>query len=676
MVENDIVRQTFEVFLLIGVTAAANPLYSPNRTVYVAFLLSAFLPFTIWLMLQGGIFIILGCLAIIYMLIMGIISFYSNNLLTKSLYLRFENISLVDNLSNAKNTLELRTQELELSLSLVQATLESTTDGILVVNLEKKVESFNKKFIEMWKIPKQLTEENDDDKLIAYVLDQLVDPVEFVNKVEKLYASKIIESFDEILFKDGRIFERYSKPQMIGNKCVGRVWSFRDVTGRKLLEAELYNQANFDLLTGLPNRVLVRDRLSQAILYAERSKLQVAVLFLDLDRFKAINDTLGHMHGDKLLGLAAKRLSECVRVNDTVSRVGGDEFLIILTLMNEEKNTIEIARKCLKALNEPFLIQGHKFSISVSIGISFYPRDGIDAETLIRNADIAMYHAKELGRNNFQYFTQEMNEKVQARLKVENYLRNALTQNELYVLYQPIVNLTTMRIVGAEALMRWNHPQLGSILPTDFISVAEESGMIVSMGEWILKIACQQMSEWRKQKLDILYVSVNLSARQFKQANLHEKIQIILKETELNPGSLAVELTESVIMDDIEENIKSLNKMKKMGIMIAIDDFGIGYSSLNYLKKLPVDKLKIDISFIKDIMLSVDGAAITAAIIALANKLNLEVIAEGVEDQEQLNFLIKHECDEVQGFYFSEPLDKEAFTQLLIENPKIKPPTV
>lgn len=672
MVQNDMVRQTFEVFLLIGITAAANPLYSPNRKVYAVFLLPAFLPFVFWLMLQGGIFIILACLAIIYIGIMLAISFYSNNLLVKSLYLLFENTSLVESLSSAKNSLEMRTQQLELSLSLVQATLESTTDGILVVDLAKKVESFNKQFIDMWRINEQLIEDNDDAKLINFVLDQLVDPVEFVNKIEKLYSNPLAESFDEIHFKDGRIFERYSKPQMVGDRCVGRVWSFRDVTGRKLLESELYNQANYDLLTGLPNRILVLDRLSQAILYASRSKLQVAVLFLDLDRFKVINDTLGHTHGDTVLGLTAERLEQCVRSNDTVSRLGGDEFLIILTLVHDEKNTIEVVRKCLAALKEPFLIEGHKFSVSGSIGISFYPRDGTDAETLIRNADIAMYHAKALGRNNFQYFTQDMNEKVQTRLKIENYLRNALTQNELFVLYQPIVSLTTKRIVGAEALIRWNHPQLGSILPTEFISVAEESGMIVPIGEWVLKVACEQMREWKKQGLDILYVSVNLSSRQFKQANLFETINTVLNETQLNPAFLAIELTESVIMDDIEENIKTLNQMKEMGIMIAIDDFGIGYSSLNYLKKLPVDKLKIDISFIKDITVHVDGAAITAAIIALANKLNLEVIAEGVEDKEQLNFLVKHECDEVQGFYFSKPLDKEAFTQLLLEDPVIK----
>lgn len=672
MVENDMVRQTFEVFLLIGITAAANPLYSPNRKVYAVFLLPAFLPFVFWLMLQGGIFIILACLAIIYIGIMLAISFYSNNLLVKSLYLLFENTSLVESLSSAKNSLEMRTQELELSLSLVQATLESTTDGILVVDLAKKVESFNKKFIEMWKIPRHLTEENDDKKLINFVRDQLVDPMEFVNKIEKVYANITEESFDEIIFKDGRIFERYSKPQMIGNKCVGRVWSFRDITGRKLLESELYHQANFDLLTSLPNRVLVLDRLSQAILYAARSKVQVAILFLDLDRFKIINDTLGHTHGDKLLELVAARLASCIRLNDTVSRVGGDEFLIILTMLKEESVTIEIARKCLAAFKEPFLIQGNKFSISASIGISFYPRDGKEAEMLIRNADIAMYHAKALGRNNFQYFTQEMNEKVQTRLKIENHLRNALVQNELFVLYQPIVSLKTGHIVGAEALLRWDHPELGFILPSDFISVAEESGMIVSIGEWVLKVACTQMSEWHAKKLNILYVSVNLSSRQFKQANLFEKINVVLAETKLNPAYLAIELTESVIMDNIEENIKTLNKMKEIGILIAIDDFGIGYSSLNYLKQLPLDKLKIDISFIKDITIHVDGAAITAAIIALANKLNLEVIAEGVENHEQLNFLIHHECDEIQGFYFSKPLDKEAFTQLLLEDPVIK----
>lgn len=674
MLKNDIVRQTFEIILLMGVTAAANPLYTPSRVAYILFLLTAFVPFVIWIFLQGGIFVILGVLALIYIAIMIGTSLYSYNLLTSSLKLRFANVALVNNISTAKTILENRTKQLEKSLSLIKATLESATDGILVVDGNQIVENYNRKFIEMWKIPsKILRATNRDKELIDYVCDQLVDPKEFVSKIEKLYANTTSDSFDEITFKDGRVFERYSQPRLIGKTSAGRVWCFRDITGRKLMESKLYHQANYDPLTGLPNRTLVLDRLSQSILYASRASLHVALLFLDLDRFKVINDTFGHTYGDKVLEIVSERLRKCIRKNDTVSRVGGDEFLIILTMLTNEEASYEVARKCIDSLKEPFLIEGVKFNITLSIGISIYPKDAIDEEALIRNADIAMYHAKELGRNNIQFFTEKMNDKVKRRMQIENHLRNALLDKELYLLYQPIVDLKTGYITGLEALIRWNHPELGSVSPTEFISVAEESSLIIPIGEWVLKMACEQLATWHQQGFNHLFMSVNLSGRQFRQENLFEKINSVLTEAKLPHSCLTIELTESVLMDDLDSNIKTLNRLKSMGVMIAIDDFGIGYSSLNYLKQLPVDKLKIDISFIKDINVHVDGAAITAAIIALAAKLKLEVIAEGVEDEDQLNFLISHHCDEVQGYYFSKPLNVEACTKILIENPIIKP---
>lgn len=306
--------------------------------------------------------------------------------------------------------------------------------------------------------------------------------------------------------------------------------------------------------------------------------------------------------------------------------------------------------------------------MSISIGISFYPEDGLEAERLIRNADIAMYRAKEIGRNAFLCFTEELNKKVQNRLIIENQLREALSHHELSVLYQPIVSLKTGRIIGAEALMRWEHPTLGTIAPSEFISVAEESGIIISIGEWILKTACKQTKAWHDEGFNHLSISVNLSARQFKQINLFGQIHSILTQIHFQPKYLALELTESLIMEDIEENIKLLKQLKKIGVMLSIDDFGIGYSSLNYLKQLPVDKLKIDISFIKDINMHADGRAITAAIIALASKLHLKVLAEGVENEEQLSFLVAHRCDEIQGFYFSPPLNVSAYTELLRKN--------
>lgn len=670
MMNEDVMRQTFQIILLIGITAGANPIYSPCRQVYLIFLLPAFLPLVVWLALQGGIFLLLSLLGIAYVLIMLASSFYSHKLITASLGLGFQNSELVEHLSQAKEMLETRSTELEKSLSLVNATLEASTDGFLVVDSNHNLESFNKNFIDMWKIPIVLTKEKDaEKKIIHYVKDQLVDPAAFDERIKNLYTNPFIESFDELLFKDGRVFERYSRPQMLGEECVGRVWSFRDVTGRKLLESRLYKQANYDLLTGLPNRVLVQDRISQAILYANKQKFLVAVLFIDLDRFKMINDTLGHLIGDKLLKSVAERLSSCVKANDTVARVGGDEFLIILNSLKNETDAIEIARRCIQSFSNPILIENNKYNISLSIGISFYPQDGTDPEVLIRNADIAMYKAKEMGTSEFLCFTEELNNKIQNRLLLENQLREALNRNELAVWYQPILSLHTGCIIGAEALLRWEHPVLGNIEPAEFISIAEESGIILPIGEWTLKAASQQIQKWHEMGFDNLYVSVNLSARQFSQPNLFEKIIAILLEAHLRPGSLMLELTENLIMSDIDKNIRLLNKLKKLSIMLAMDDFGIGYSSLNYLKQLPLDKLKIDISFVKEIGLHSDGAAITAAIIALARNLNLQVIAEGVEEKEQLEFLINHRCDEMQGFYFSKPLDAKTFTQLLETKP-------
>ncbi|MBX3708469.1 MAG: EAL domain-containing protein [Gammaproteobacteria bacterium] len=554
MVKNDVVRQTFEVFLLIGVTAAANSYYSPYRSIYTIFLLPAFVPFAVWLMLQGGVLIILGVLAVIYIIIMLTTSFYLSRLISTSLYLRFENMDLVKHLSRAKNALENRSRELEKSLSL------------------------------------------------------------------------------------------------------------------------LHHQANFDLLTELPNRALAFDRISQAIANAKRSQLQIAILFVDLDRFKLINDTLGHLLGDKLLQVAAQRLTNCVRENDTVSRVGGDEFLIILTSFKNDIDAVTVARKCLDIFSEPFLIDGNKFNISLSIGVSFYPKDGSEAEVLIRKADVAMYRAKELGRNNFQFYAEEMDQKIQVRSTIENLLREAFHKNELSLLYQPMASLKTGRPIGMEALLHWKHPQLGVIPPSSFILAAEENGMIIPIGEWVLRTACKQMSEWHKIGFVNLQIAVNLSARQFKQENLVEQISKILDEVKLDPSYLILELTESAIMDDVRKNIEILNKLREIGVMVAIDDFGMGYANLRYLKWLPISKLKIDFSFIKDIEKYTDGATITAAIIALANKLNFKVIAEGVENDDQLSFLIKHHCDEIQGFYFSKPLDAKACSKFLSKNPVLQLP--
>lgn len=669
IVNNDLMRQTFVVFLLIGVTAAANPFYSPVRSVYALFLIPAFMPLAFWLLAQGGVFLILGLLAFLYILIMLATSSYSHRLIETSLLLRFENTDLLDHLSTAMSALERRSQETERSLSLVRATLESTTDGILVVDSANKVIDYNQKFLEMWKLPSPIRDmKQANHEMMGYIKDQLVN----AHEVLQIASTQELESFDEILLKDGRVFERYSQAQRVGENYVGRVWSFRDVTNRKKMEEKLYHQANYDSLTGLPNRALAQDRISQAIFFAKRTKLDIAVMFLDVDRFKLINDTLSHSHGDLLLKEIAQRLKNCVRENDTVSREGGDEFLIVVTSLKSENDAIAVARKCLEMIAEPFVIAGNKFNVSISLGICFYPRDGENPETLIRNADIAMYRAKEMGRNNFQFFTEDMNKRVQTRLTLERQMHSAMDSDEFSLDYQPIVNLATRQVVGVEALLRWNHRHLGLIPPDEFIPVAEESGMILAIGAWALRTACLQAKQWEKLGIEPILLSVNISARQFKQVNFLEQIHEILGETGLNPKYLAVEITESIIMDEVEKNIVLLNKLKQLGVLIVIDDFGTGYSSLNYLKQLPVDKLKIDKTFIQDIPIHADDAAITCAIIALAAQLNIRVIAEGVINESQYLFLLENKCAEAQGFYLYKPLSVNDCTQLLKDQRAMK----
>jgi diguanylate cyclase (GGDEF)-like protein len=442
-------------------------------------------------------------------------------------------------------------------------------------------------------------------------------------------------------------------------------------------EDQLLVQAQYDNLTGLPNRILLQDRLQQAMEHSNRSGETFWLAFIDLDRFKFINDSLGHKAGDELLVEVAKRLEHAVRDTDTVARFGGDEFIVILQGGIDDSLRMGILNRLIQALEAPFIIDGNEIITTCSAGVSVYPTDARSADVLLSNADIAMYRAKELGKNNFQFFTQLMNEKVADRLRLETHLRKALELNELEVFYQPKINLYTKQIVGMEALIRWNSKALGFISPVNFIPLAEETGLIVPIGEWVLKTACAQAVAWQVAGLGSLQMAVNLSARQFGQKNLLKSITDILQETGLDPRQLELELTESMIMNDAEGAKKTLQSIKSLGINLSIDDFGTGYSSLSYLKNLPVDTLKIDKSFIDDIVLQSDEAPIVASIIVLAKNLKLKVVAEGVETYEQVKYLSAHHCDEIQGYYFSKPATAKAIelllkTEEMLEAPHLK----
>ena len=429
----------------------------------------------------------------------------------------------------------------------------------------------------------------------------------------------------------------------------------RDITQRKVAEKQVQFLA-YDALTGLPNRTLLQDRLAKALASARRQKNKVALLFLDLDRFKTINDSLGHSVGDLVLQQVAERLKKWGREQDTVARVGGDEFLIVLTAVKEPADAAVAAERLMDTMTAEFIAQGRSLSISCSIGIGIFPEHGTDGETLIKNADAAMYCAKENGRNNFQFFTKEMNAQAVERLMMESGLRLALAKKELFLMYQPQIEIATGRITGLEALLRWQHPELGLVPPDKFIRIAENSGMIMPIGEWVLRTACSQARKWQDEGFLAVPVAVNVSAVQFRQAGFCELIGRVLYETGLAPQYLELELTESLLLSNADTMFSVLQDLRAMGLKLAIDDFGTGYSSLSYLRQFPVGKLKIDRSFIRDVVVNPDDAAIATAIIGMAKSLNLKVIAEGVEEEAQMSFLRARQCDEIQGYYFSKPL--------------------
>lgn len=802
-------------------------------------------------------------------------------------------------------------EKLASTLSLLSATLDSTGDGILVVNTEGKIASFNKEFLAMWRIPDSVIETRDDEQALAFVLCQLEDPEAFLKKVRELYATPEDNSYDELFFKDGRVFERYSQPQIIEDEIVGRVWCFRDMTERRymyealkqkeeqyrllfegnphpmwifdietlsflavndsavhhygytreeflsmtvknirpredvpillkhlevsvlpgidfegtrrhvkkdgtvidteitsheimfagrrakmvmamdvterkyvqetlqdnesrlrmltekmpavlwttdidlrvtsflgagleglqskpgqavgmtlyeyfqtndkdfttisahlralqgetvsyelvwmgrtlhshveslhdiggriigcinvalditerhLAEETVQHQAYHDSLTGLPNKMLFNERLAINLAHAHRRGEMLAVLFLDLDRFKTINDTLGHAVGDQLLQGVAGRLISHMEEDYTIARLGGDGFMILIPEVKHVDEVARTAQNILDAFKQPWSVNGHELFITTSIGIALYPNDGDDVETLVRNADTAVYRAKEQGRNNYQLYASSMNVKAFEQLVMENSLRRALDRKEFIVYYQPQVDIHNGQIVGIEALIRWQHTDLGLIFPSNFIPIAEETGMIVPIGEWVLKTACEQNKAWQKAGHTPIRVSVNLASRQFQQKDLVDSVSRILHETKLEPQYLDLELTESVVMENADITLLVLRELTKKGIHISIDDFGTGYSSLSYLKKFPIYTLKIDQSFVRDITTDPNDAAIASAIIVLGHSLKLKVVAEGVETKEQLAFLKLQKCDQIQGFLFSHPLPAKDFEKLL-----------
>jgi diguanylate cyclase (GGDEF)-like protein len=452
----------------------------------------------------------------------------------------------------------------------------------------------------------------------------------------------------------------------------GVVVIIRDITERKQTEEKISHMAHHDALTGLPNRTLLEDRIQQAMLHAQRYGRCVTLVFMDLDNFKLINDTLGHKAGDELLKTVASRMVSHVRQTDTVMRLGGDEFVIVLADQSDKMDTMTpTLQKLREAIAEPIYIGDQKLEVTSSMGLAIYPADGTDSETLLMHADAAMYQAKALGRNNYQFYTAEMNTKVQEKLLMQEGLRSALLNEEFFLAYQPQIDMQTGRTIGVEALIRWRHPERGIVSPCEFIGLAEETGLIVPIGEWVLRTACKQAKAWQDAGMATLSISVNVSARQFRDNTLTSQVTRALRESGLEPCYLDLELTESLIMQNLQQAVSTMQELKAMGIQLSIDDFGTGYSNLSALKSFPITRLKLDRSFVCDLPDDEDDKAIARAVILLAHELDLRVVAEGVEMAEQHLFLQTIGCDEMQGFYFSKPLQVQEIESFLNENAQV-----
>ena len=505
--------------------------------------------------------------------------------------------------------------------------------------------------------------------------------------IQAALAANSVMSFDHrILRPDGTeriVHKRAEIVRDAAGRAIRMIGTVQDITERRRAEEQIHYLANYDSLTNLPNRRLFQDRLTQSLAVGSRRGQIGAILLLNLDRFKRINDTFGHTEGDHVLQQVSERLSHCVRRSDTVSRqnredlsptvsrLGGDEFTIMLTPISSGDAPAKVASRILTSLSHPLTVGAQEIVLSASIGIALYPADGQDVASLLKNADTAMYQAKEKGRNRYQFYSEAMNAKALERLTLESSLRKAIERGQLEVHYQPQVCIQTGEFVGTEALLRWRHPDFGLISPGEFIPLAEETGLIIPIGEWVLRTACAQQKAWEDAGLPRVHVAVNLSSLQFTDGRLIETIDQVLRETGLDPLRLELELTESMIMQDAEGAIATLRQLNKMGLRLAIDDFGTGYSSLSYLRRFPIQTLKIDRSFVMDLTVDSDTDAITGAIIALAHSLNLRVLAEGVETSRQLSFLKVHGCDEVQGYLIGRPVPADHMTHLLKTAPSL-----
>jgi diguanylate cyclase (GGDEF)-like protein/PAS domain S-box-containing protein len=547
---------------------------------------------------------------------------------------------------------------LEAAAAELQATLESTADGILVTDLAGRIRNFNQRFAAIWGVPEDLLVRRDDDAVFDWMRRSVAEPTVYMRRLAAIDEATMLQASDVIRLHGGKVIERVTQPQCIRGRPIGRVFSFRDMTEKLEANERIETLSHTDVLTGLPNRRLLNMRIESALHTAQRDNTSVALLFLNLDHFKHVNDTLGHAFGDLVLVDVAERIQGCLRQNDTVARLGGDEFVLLLT-QADAAGAEAIARRVSEELLRPFTEGGMNFTVTASIGIALHPGDGSGADELIQHADTAMHAAKSAGRAGIRFHQpgpERAGPTLRSRMQLDHAMRQALAQGRFRLNYQPKVDISSGQVVGVEALLRWRDPERGEISPGEFIPVAEESGFIVALGDWVLATAVRQAAAWQ-QAGKPLAVSVNVSALQFQQPGFADHVGDVVRDAGLAPALLELELTESILIQDAQEALARLNQLAELGVRLSIDDFGTGYSSLSYLKRFPIACLKIDRSLVSGLPDDESDAAIVRAIVQMGRALHLQTVAEGVETQAQRAFLQQAGCDVFQGFLFAPALD-------------------
>ena len=549
----------------------------------------------------------------------------------------------------------------ELLLSELQATLESTADGILVTDLAGRIRAFNRRFAQIWGLPESLLTERQDDAVYDWMRRSVVDPEAYTRRLGQIHEATLLQASERITLHSGQVIERVTQPQHCRGRPCGRVWSFRDHTDLVSAGQRIEALSSTDALTGLFNRRQMTQAVTDAIRQARRSAGTLALLLLDLDRFKQINDSLGHAVGDRVLLDCADRLKTCLRQGDVVARMGGDQFALLVHEA-DSRGAESAARRVLDAVSHPCSVDGLQFTLTCSVGVALFPADGSDAEMLVRHAESAMQRAKQGGRGCFRFHQAHQDADMRQRMRLDHAMRQALASQRFRLHYQPQIDLKTGNVVGAEALIRWRDPELGEVSPGQFIPVAEETGFIIPIGDWVLEQAVRQAARWRDAGF-AMPVSVNVSALQFQQADFIDRVASVLREHQLAGALLELELTESILVHDANDALARLSLLSQLGVRLAIDDFGTGYSSLAYLKRFPIDRLKIDRSFVKGLPADESDGAIVRAIVQLAQALAMKVIAEGVETERQRAYLLELGCDEFQGFLYAPALDALSFEE-------------